>query len=72
LNLKGIALPVTVAAEIRIGRDSEQDRFVRADVHGEAVLRRLDFNVGTGDWKRTDVIANEVRVRVRIVARRPA
>lgn len=28
------------------------------------VLKRLDYQVGTGDWTDTDLIANEVEVRV--------
>ena len=34
---------------------------------GEFKLKRLDFKVGEGLWADTDVIANDVTVRVRMV-----
>jgi polyisoprenoid-binding protein YceI len=30
---------------------------------GSAALKRLDFGVGQGEWKDTDTVANEVKVR---------
>lgn len=36
------------------------------------VLKRLDFEVGTGDWTDTDLIANEVEVRVDLPLTRKA
>jgi polyisoprenoid-binding protein YceI len=33
-----------------------------ATLEGSAKLKRLDFGVGQGDWKRTDQIADEVNV----------
>jgi cytochrome b561 len=34
---------------------------------GEARLKRLDFNVGTGDWADTSELPNEVRVKTRLL-----
>lgn len=33
----------------------------------EATLKRLDFNIGTGDWKDTDLIANDVPITAHLV-----
>jgi polyisoprenoid-binding protein YceI len=34
---------------------------------GEATLKRLDFNVGTGDWTDLDLIPNEVKVTTKLM-----
>jgi polyisoprenoid-binding protein YceI len=34
---------------------------------GEAKLKRLDFNVGTGDWTDLDLIPNDVKVTTKLV-----
>ena len=36
-------------------------------LEGEAVLKRLAFDVGTGDWSDPEVIADEVKVVTRLV-----
>lgn len=36
---------------------------------GAVPIRRLDFNIGEGSWKDTGILADEVQVRVRLVAR---
>lgn len=34
---------------------------------GQALVKRLDFGVGGGDWDDVDLIANEVRIATRVV-----
>jgi polyisoprenoid-binding protein YceI len=34
---------------------------------GQASLKRLDFNVGTGEWTDTDLLPNEVTVKTRLM-----
>jgi polyisoprenoid-binding protein YceI len=36
---------------------------------GALPIRRLDFGIGEGAWKDTSILADEVQVRVRLVAR---
>jgi polyisoprenoid-binding protein YceI len=36
---------------------------------GAVPIRRLDYNIGEGAWKETGILADEVRIRVRLVAR---
>jgi polyisoprenoid-binding protein YceI len=57
LALKGVTLPVELAFQFT--EDDEGASFT-----GTAVLRRLDFNVGTGDWTDTRWVGNEVKVDV--------
>lgn len=56
LNLKGISKTVAVPFAW-----SEKGR--HADMHGEFVLQRIDFNIGSGEWASSDPIGIEVKLR---------
>lgn len=55
LTIKGQTREITVAAEWRSSGK-------QAVLSGEFVLPRLDYEIGTGAWGDTSVVANEVRV----------
>lgn len=57
LTLRGKTVRVPFPFHFVIDGDSAR---LTADV----TLKRLDFDVGTGDWADTDLIANEVKVAV--------
>jgi cytochrome b561 len=61
LTLKGKTLPVTLNFSL-------QETGNTAVAKGFVTLRRTDFSVGEGQWSRDDVIADSVRVELRIVA----
>jgi polyisoprenoid-binding protein YceI len=61
LSLKGIAKDVVVPVALK------RDASGNSVAEGEFKVRRLDFKVGEGLWADTDVIANDVTVRVRMV-----
>ena len=55
LTLRGVSRPVSVAFTLaRAGAG--------ATLTGSALLRRLDFGVGQGEWRSTDSVGNEVKV----------
>jgi polyisoprenoid-binding protein YceI len=60
LTLKGITrdcvVPVTVKSDSGGNRVAE----------GNFSIRRLDYQVGEGEWADTDTVANDILVRVRI------
>ena len=64
LTLKGTTRPLRTPVTISI-----------ADGHalfeGEFVLERLDHDIGTGAWRDTRVVANEVQVRFSLAALQP-
>ncbi len=62
LSLRGITRPVTLEFRWTAGEP--------AILEGEATLRRLDFDIGGGDWADLDMIANQVLVRTRLVLHR--
>jgi polyisoprenoid-binding protein YceI len=57
-----------------VTRDVVMPFTVKADgavllFEGAVPIRRLEFNIGEGSWKDTSILADEVQVRVRLVAR---
>ncbi len=59
LTLRGIAQPVPLTFTWTPG--------AKPVLQGEAVLKRLAFEVGTGDWADTGMIPDEVKVVTRLV-----
>lgn len=60
LTLRGVTRPVTL--EFSWTANGEQ-----AVLEGESVLKRLDFDVGGGEWADEEAVANEVQVRTRLL-----
>jgi polyisoprenoid-binding protein YceI len=56
LTLRGVTRDVPVNFTFEAKADG-------AWLKGESPIRRLDFGVGQGDWRDTEAVANEVRVR---------
>ena len=59
LSLRGVSKPVTYTFTWTPG--------ARPVMVGKATVRRLDFNVGGGDWADLEIIPNEVAVATRVV-----
>jgi polyisoprenoid-binding protein YceI len=59
LSLHGISKPVALSFTWSGGATPV--------LAGEARLKRLDFNVGTGDWADTSELPHEVRVKTRLL-----
>lgn len=55
LTLRGVTRPVPVSFTFTRASGS-------ATLAGTALLRRLDFGVGQGEWRSTDSVGNEVKV----------
>ena len=64
---RDLALPFTL--EVRDHPEAEGQLQARAI--GEIEVLRLDYGVGQGIWQDTSVVANEVVIKIDIVARRP-
>lgn len=63
LELRGVRKPVTLTFQWSEG--------AQPVLTGRAVVRRLDFGVGGGDWADTGVIPNAVNVSTRVVFSQP-
>jgi polyisoprenoid-binding protein YceI len=57
LTLRGVSLPMQVKLEITIAANGE-----RGQLNGSAVVNRLDFGVGQGDWESTEWVGASVSV----------
>jgi len=64
LELRGISKPVTLTF-------SWDTSGAQPVLSGRAVVQRLDFGVGGGDWADTGVIPNAVNVSTRVVFSQP-
>lgn len=59
LSLRGVSKPITLTFTWTPG--------AKPVLAGRAVVKRLDFNVGTGDWADTELIPNEVAVSTKVI-----
>lgn len=59
LSLRGVARPVTLTFTWTSG--------AKPVLAGTAVVKRLDFGVGSGDWADTGVIPNEIQIATRVI-----
>lgn len=59
LSLRGVSKPVTLTFAWTPGAEPM--------LVGKATVKRLDFNVGGGDWSDTDLMPNEVAVSTRVM-----
>jgi polyisoprenoid-binding protein YceI len=63
LSLKGAKQPVEVPFTWTASGDG-------ATMEGELTLKRGDFGIGLGEWKATDTIGGEVKVKFKVKLRR--
>lgn len=61
MTIKGKTLPVSTAFTLRPQGQSQV-------FEGAFVMKRNDFNIGEGPWADPETVANEIRVRFRLVA----
>jgi polyisoprenoid-binding protein YceI len=59
LSLRGISKPVVLTFTWTAG--------VKPVLAGTAVVKRLEFGVGSGDWADVSVIPNEIKVTTKVV-----
>lgn len=59
LSLRGVSKPVTLSFTWTPG--------AKPVLNGTAVVKRLDFGVGTGDWADVGIIPNEIKVTTKVL-----
>ena len=62
LQLRGISKPVSLTFSLSSGDNPV--------LVGQAVVKRLDFDVGGGDWADLSIIPNEIAVATRVTFRK--
>ena len=68
LTLRGVALPLDLPFSLLM--TARDDGTVIAKMDAEAVINRLDFGVGNGEWSDVATVENQVNIRVSLVAHR--
>lgn len=71
LTLRGVTRKVTLPATIRIADDPNEPGMLRGTATGEVSVKRTDFGIGQGQWRDTAIVADEVVIKIDILARRP-
>ena len=71
LTLRGVTRQVTLPVTIRIADDPDDPAKLRANAAGEVEVRRTAFGIGRAEWRNAAIVADEVVIRIDIVARRP-
>ncbi|GAB3364015.1 YceI family protein [Lysobacter rhizosphaerae] len=59
LNLRGVSKPVALTFTWTPG--------AQPVLSGKAVVNRLDFGVGQGDWAETDLVPNSIAVSTKVI-----
>lgn len=67
LTIREVTLPLDLPFTLDLTEGGKT-----AHVKGETALQRLDYNVGTGDWKDTATVGNSVTVKIDLTAHRVA
>jgi polyisoprenoid-binding protein YceI len=62
LTLRGVSKPVPITFQFVPAASG-------AKLEGDAKVQRLDFGVGTGEWKSTEWVGNEVKVHFSLALR---
>jgi polyisoprenoid-binding protein YceI len=70
LTIRGKKVDITLPFTAKFFDDKDTSPATHyARITGETTIKRLDFGIGTGEWARTDVIADPVKVSVHIEAK---
>lgn len=70
LTLRGVARDVVLPFGLRIGDDPADPAHLLAHAEGEMTIGRLAYGIGQGEWADTSIVADEVTIRIVLVARR--
>jgi polyisoprenoid-binding protein YceI len=68
LTIRDVTLPISLPFTLVITKNDSGESV--AKMNGEAVLNRLDYGVGQGEWKDTKSVENQVKIKVSLTAQR--
>lgn len=71
LTMRDVTRDVVLPFSLTIEPHPADPTALQARAVGELPVLRLDYGVGQGQWRDTSVVANEVAIRIEILARRP-
>lgn len=68
LTIRNVTLPISMPFTLDITKSDSGVEI--AKMNGEAVLNRLDYGVGQGEWKDTKSVENQVKIKVSLTAQK--
>ena len=72
LTLRGVTQPSSLTFSfLTYGPNPDKAGWAKAVMNGETTLQRTAFEVGQGEWGATDIVADEVTIKVHFSAERP-
>ena len=71
LTMRDVTREVELPFELTVTDHPSEADALQARAAGELTVLRLDYGVGQGQWQDTSVVANEVVIRIEIIAKRP-
>jgi polyisoprenoid-binding protein YceI len=70
LTIRDVTQEVVLPFALAIGQDAADPGQEVARASGELAISRVQYGIGQAEWSDTAIVADEVRVRVEILARR--
>ncbi len=68
LTIRDITRPLSLPFTLKIGKVIDGDGDMIATAGGEITISRRDFGLGQGQWAATDIVADEVKIEIKIQA----
>lgn len=68
LTIRDITRPLSLPFTLKIGKVTDGDGDMMATARGEITVSRRDFGLGQGQWAATDIVADEVKIEIKIQA----
>lgn len=68
LTIRDVTLPILLPFILDITKSDSGGEI--AKMQGEAIVNRLDYGVGQGEWKDTKSVENQVKIKVSITAQK--
>jgi len=70
LTIRDVTQEVVLPFALAIGQDAADPGQEVARASGELAISRVQYGIGQAEWSDTAIVADEVRIRVEILARR--
>lgn len=67
LTIRDVTLPISLPFTLVITKNDSGESV--AKMNGEAIINRLDYGVGQGEWKDTKSVENQVKIKILLTAK---
>jgi len=71
LTLRDVTKDVVLPFELSVEDDPQRAGHLKAVAVGEMTVRRLDYGIGQAEWRDTNIVTDEVSIRIKLSGSRP-